>query len=562
MLLWVLILALYGAGVAVTGGNLPVRLKARALAIQGLLNFGMLAFIVTTSDPFLRSYPAPSDGRDLNPLLQDPGLAFHPPFLYLGYVGFSICYSFAIAGLIDGRIDSAWARWVRPWTLIAWCALTIGIAMGSWWAYYVLGWGGWWYWDPVENASFMPWLLGTALIHSLAVVEKREALTRWTVLLAILAFGMSLIGTFLVRSGVLVSVHSFALDPARGVFILGLVGVVIGAGLTLFAFRAHRIVSGTAFAPVSREGALSLNNLLICSGMATVFLGTFYPLFAELTTGTKLSVGPFFFDLVFGIVMAPAVLIMALAPMLAWRRGDLRGTLRRLIPAGVAAILVPALVWAFDMASPPASLFGIVVAIWAAGGVLTDLAGRGQVFRVPFGTTLSRLSHLPAGIWGSSIAHFGVGMLVAGVAVSTGWKQERIEVLQPGGHIEIAGRSVTLVGVTEGDRENYRYQQARLEVTAANGSTRLMTPERREYPVAGSATTNTAIATTWFADLYAALGDGDGKGGWTVRLYWNPLVPWIWTGALIAAIGGMVALGGRRAAIRRDARAAAAVAVR
>ncbi len=400
MLLWVFMLSLFGGLVALLGRGLPAGLRARALAIQGLLGFGTLAFILFTSDPFARLFPVPADGRDLNPLLQDPGLAFHPPFLYFGYVGFSITYSFAIAGLIEGRLGAAWARWVRPWTLTAWCGLTIGIAMGSWWAYYVLGWGGWWYWDPVENASFMPWLLGTALLHSAAMVEKRETMQRWTVLLAILTFGMSLIGTFLVRSGVLTSVHSFAVDPARGVFILVLVALVIGGGLILYALRAPRLEAGSRFAPVSREGALVLNNLLICAGMATVFLGTFYPLFAEIWSGVKLSVGPQFFDATFVPIMAPAIVAMAVGPVLAWRRGNLWAALRRLAPAFAGAVIVPAVVFFFDRAASPAALFGVALAVWAMLGVLSDLADRGGVGRLPPAVVLRRLRHLPRGNWG------------------------------------------------------------------------------------------------------------------------------------------------------------------
>src|SRR5271168_2660167 len=341
MMLWVFMLALFGGLVAGLGRALPASLRARTLAIQGLLGFGTLLFIIATSNPFDRLFPIPADGRDLNPLLQDPGLAFHPPFLYFGYVGFSITYSFAIAALIEGRVGAAWARWVRPWALTAWCGLTIGIAMGSWWAYYVLGWGGWWYWDPVENASFMPWLLGTALLHSAAVVEKRETLQRWTVLLAILTFGMSLIGTFLVRSGVLTSVHSFALDPTRGVFILVLIALVIGGGLMLYALRAPGLETGNPFAPVSREGDVVFNNLLLCGGMATVFLGTFYPLFAEVSSGVKLSVGPQYFNATFVPILMPGLVAMVIGPVLAWRHGNLRAAMRRLSPALAGALLAP-----------------------------------------------------------------------------------------------------------------------------------------------------------------------------------------------------------------------------
>ena len=396
MMLWVFMLALFGGLVAFFGRALPASLRARTLAIQGLLGFGTLLFIIATSNPFARLFPVPADGRDLNPLLQDPGLAFHPPFLYFGYVGFSICYSFAIAALIEGRVDAVWARWVRPWALTAWCGLTIGVAMGSWWAYYVLGWGGWWAWDPVENASFMPWLLGTALLHCAAVVEKRETLQRWTLLLAIMTFGMSLIGTFLVRSGVLTSVHSFALDPTRGVFILILIGVVIGGGLILYAWRAPSLAAGNQFAPVSREGALVLNNLLLAGGMATVFLGTFYPLFAEVWSGVKLSVGPQYFDATFVPIVVPGLIAMAIGPVLAWRRGNLAGAVRRLVPALIGAILAAAIVFAFDRSASLPALGGVALAVWAMLGVLADLADRTGIGKLPPATVLRRLGSFAA----------------------------------------------------------------------------------------------------------------------------------------------------------------------
>jgi len=553
MMLWVLMLTLFGGLVAALGRSLPITLRARTLAIQGLLGFGTLAFIIGTSNPFDRLIPAPVDGRDLNPLLQDPGLAFHPPFLYFGYVGFSITYSFAIAALIEGRIGAAWARWVRPWALTAWCGLTIGIAMGSWWAYYVLGWGGWWYWDPVENASFMPWLLGTALLHSAAVVEKRESLQRWTVLLAILTFGMSLIGTFLVRSGVLTSVHSFAVDPTRGVFILVLIALVIGGGLVLYALRAPGLEAGSPFAPISREGALVFNNLLLCAGMATVFLGTFYPLFAEVWSGVKLSVGPQFFDATFVPILAPAIIAMVIGPVLAWRRGNLRAALRRLAPALVGAFLVPALVFVLDRGTPGAALAGIALAVWAMAGVLTDLADRSGLTRQPLGAAWRRLHHLPRGTWGYAVAHFGVGVLVAGVVVSTAWRSERIETVRPGDTVQIAGRTLRFVGVTEGDVANYHAERAQIVVEWPGSAPMTMYPERRYYPVARNQTTNTAIATNGLGDLYLALGDPDGHGAWVVRAYYNPLVPWIWFGALLAALGGLISLSDRRLRMRLPA---------
>jgi cytochrome c-type biogenesis protein CcmF len=550
MMLWVLMLTLFGGLVAALGRSLPLTLRARTLAVQGLLGFGTLAFIIGTSNPFDRLMPAPVDGRDLNPLLQDPGLAFHPPFLYFGYVGFSITYSFAIAALIEGRIGAQWARWVRPWALTAWCGLTIGIAMGSWWAYYVLGWGGWWYWDPVENASFMPWLLGTALLHSAAVVEKRETLQRWTVLLAILTFGMSLIGTFLVRSGVLTSVHSFAVDPTRGVFILVLIALVIGGGLLLYALRAPGLETGNPFAPVSREGALVFNNLLLCAGMATVFLGTFYPLFAEVWSGVKLSVGPQYFDATFVPILVPAIIAMVIGPVLAWRRGNLRAALRRLAPAAICALIVPFVVLGIERAAPPAALAGIALAAWAMLGVAADLADRSGLAKQPWGTAWRRLRHLPRGTWGYALAHFGVGVLIAGITVSTAWRTERIETLHPGDTVEVAGRTLRLVGVTEEDVANYHAQRAQIVVERPGGAAMTLYPERRWYPVARSQTTNTAISTNGFGDLYLALGDPDGQGGWVLRAYYNPLVPWIWFGAILAALGGLVSLSDRRLHLR------------
>jgi cytochrome c-type biogenesis protein CcmF len=550
MMLWVFMLALFGGLVALFGRSLPASLRARTLAIQGLLGFGTLLFIIATSNPFERLFPVPADGRDLNPLLQDPGLAFHPPFLYFGYVGFSITYSFAIAALIEGRVGAAWARWVRPWALTAWCGLTIGVAMGSWWAYYVLGWGGWWAWDPVENASFMPWLLGTALLHSAAVVEKRETLQRWTVLLAIMTFGMSLIGTFLVRSGVLTSVHSFALDPARGVFILVLVGIVIGGGLILYALRAPGLEAGNPFAPVSREGALVLNNLLLAAGMATVFLGTFYPLFAEVWSGTKLSVGPQYFDATFVPIVVPGLVAMVIGPVLAWRHGNLRAALRRLSPAFAGAFLAPLAVFTFNRSASPAALAGVALAAWAMLGVLADLADRTGLGKLPSGAVWRRLCHLPRGTWGYAIAHFGVGVLIAGVTVSIAWRSERIETLRAGDNLQIAGRTLHFVGVTEGNVENYQVQRAEIVVDRPGSAPFTVHPERRWYPIAGSMTTNTSISTNGFGDLYLALGDPDGKGGWVLRAYYNPLVPWVWFGAVLAALGGLVSLSDRRLRMR------------
>jgi cytochrome c-type biogenesis protein CcmF len=562
MLLWVLMLAVYGGGVALWGGALPLSLRARTLAVQGLLCCGTLAYVLFTSNPFARLLPAPLEGRALNPLLQDPGLALHPPLLYFGYVGFSITYSFAIAGLIEGRITAAWARLMRPWLLLAWCSLTAGIAAGSHWAYYVLGWGGWWYWDPVENASFMPWLLGTALLHSALVVEKREALQRWTVLLAILTFGMSLVGTFLVRSGIITSVHAFALDPSRGIFILALVALVVGGALLLYAWRAPALAPGNPFAPISREGALVLNNLVLSAGMATVFLGTFYPLFAQVWSGVKLSVGPPYFNATFLPIMVPAIAAMVVAPMLAWRRGDLGGALRRLLPALVGALLAPLAVRVVAGPAPLPALGGIALASWAMLGVVADLADRAGFPKLSPAAAWRRLRHLPRSSYGCALGHFGVGMLIAGIAVTTAWRSERIATLNPGESLTIAGRTLRFAGVSDKSVANYREQRATVVVEQDGAPVATLHPERRYYPVAGSATTHTAILTNGLADLYLALGDPDGHGGWVLRAYFNPLVPWIWFGAAIAALGGLVSLSDRRLRLKLPAgKEAGAVAI-
>src|SRR5216683_65014 len=418
MVLWVLILSLYGGAVALFGGNLPPALRARVLAIQGMIGAAFLLFILLTSNPFIRVVPAPLDGNGLNPLLQDPGLAFHPPFLYLGYVGFSMAFSFAVAALIEGRVDAAWARWVRPWTLAAWCALTTGIAMGSWWAYYVLGWGGWWAWDPVENASFMPWLAGTALLHSAIVAEKRDALKSWAILLAIIAFSLSLIGTFLVRSGVLTSVHAFAVDPARGAFILVLLVAAIGGSLTLYGLRAPALKAGGLFAPISREGALVLNNLLLATAAATVFLGTLYPLFLDAITGEKVSVGAPFFNRTFVPLMVPALIAVAAGPLLAWKRGDLLGALQRLWLAFAAVIAVAAIGLYLTRGGPVLAVLGLALAAWIFVGTAVEYAERIKLLRAPLGDSWRRACVLPRAAYGMTIAHLGVGVLVAGITAS------------------------------------------------------------------------------------------------------------------------------------------------
>ena len=561
MVLWVLILALFGAAVALFGTNLPPGLRARVLAVQGLIGAGFLAFILFTSNPFARLDPPPLDGNGLNPLLQDPGLAFHPPFLYLGYVGFSVAFAFAIAALIEGRVDAGWARWVRPWTLAAWCALTVGIALGSWWAYYELGWGGWWFWDPVENASFMPWLAGTALLHSATVVEKRDALKSWTILLAIVTFALSLIGTFLVRSGILVSVHTFANDPERGLFILILLVLVIGGSLVLYAVRAPALAAGGIFAPISREGGLVLNNVLLTTAAATVFLGTLYPLLLDALGGGKISVGPPYFNATFAPLMTPVVVAMAIGPMLAWKRGDLAGALARLRLALVATALIAVLTWALRWDGPILAVGGMALASWLVAGALLELAGRLHLLRAPLADSLARARHLPRGAYGMTIAHAGLGILIAGITASSAWRSETIRVMRPGETAEVAGYVFAFEGVDAVAGPNYRAERGHFAVTRDGSPVARLAPEKRFYPVAGTVTTEAAIHTTWLADLYAVLGEAAEDGGWTVRLYHNPLVPWIWGGAGIMALGGAVSLTDRRHRVGAPARRRAAPAI-
>ena len=485
MLLWALILAVFGAAVALFGANLPDTLRARVLAIQALIGMGFLAFLLFTSNPFERLSPAPADGNGLNPLLQDPGLAFHPPLLYLGYVGFSVTYAFAIAALLEGRVDPAWARWVRPWTLAAWCFLTLGIALGSWWAYYILGWGGFWFWDPVENASLMPWLAGTALLHSAIVVEKRDALKSWTVLLAILAFSLSLLGTFLVRSGVLTSVHAFAQDPARGLYILAFLLTVTGGGLALYAWRAPKLTSSGLFQPISREGALILNNLLLCTLAATVLLGTLYPLFLDLLTGNKVSVGPPFFNATFVPICAPLFAALCVGPFLGWKRAELWPALQQLRIAffvAVVAAIVAAV--AIDSRSTLAAVaFGF--GVWLIMGSLVEFAGRLRLGRAPWSESLRRLRATPRASLGMTISHAALGVVVLGAVATGAWHLEVIETLKPGEKTRIAGYDVTLVRVDNVQGPNYVAERAILAVTVGGRPFTML--RARAPPVHGAA---------------------------------------------------------------------------
>jgi len=547
MVLWVLVLALFGAIVAGFGRNLPPALKARTLAVQAMIAFGFLLFTLLTSNPFTRLADPPADGKGLNPLLQDPGLAFHPPMLYTGYVGFSIVFAFAVAALIEGRVDAAWARWVRPWTLLAWVFLTAGIALGSWWAYYELGWGGWWFWDPVENASLLPWLTGTALLHSAIVVERREALKTWTILLAILTFSMSLIGTFLVRSGVLTSVHAFATDPDRGVFILALLVVAIGGSLTLYAWRAPTLKGGGLFAPVSREGALVLNNLLLTTAAATVFLGTLYPLVLQAVGAEKVSVGPPYFNATFIPLMLPLLAALGVGPMLGWKRGDLPGVLQRLKVAfavtAAVAVAVGFVLWRRDILG----VLAIALAAWLAAAVVTELAERCGV-RKGGGPAVwwRRAKGLPRAGWGMSLAHLGVAVAIVGMAASTLWEAEYIGRVQPGQTINVGGYAFTFHGVEPVQGANWTERRGRFTVRADGEPIATLTPGRREYVVSGRTTSQTGIATRPLGDLFAAIRERREGDGYTARLFFKPMVTWIWLGTALMALGGIVSLTDRR----------------
>ena len=554
MLLWVFMLSLCTAAVAVFSNNLPPELRARVLAVQGMIAVGFLLFILFTSNPFLRIFPAPSNGQGLNPVLQDPGLAFHPPFLYLGYVGFSVAFAFAVAALIEGRVDAAWACWVRPWTLASWCALTIGIAMGSWWSYYTLGWGGWWFWDPVENASLMPWLVGTALIHSSIVVEKRDTMKSWTILLAILTFSLSLVGTFLVRSGVLSSVHSFATDPRRGMSILLLLVVAIGGSLVLYAWRAPALKGGGLFAPLSREGSLVLNNLLLSCGCATVFIGTLYPLFLDAVGGPKLSVGFPFFNRTFAPLMVPMLIAVGVGPLLTWKRGDLLGALQRIWMAYVIAGIALLIAFYVTHGGPVLAVLGLGLAAWLATAVAVEWSERVRLFRVPLHDSWRRAVHLPRAAYGMSISHFGLAVSVAGIAASA-FAVDSVQALKIGDSLRVGGYTIHLDQVRRVPGPNYTAEDATIRITQAGAIVTVVHPQKRFFPLQQETTSETAIRTNLLADLYVALGDEDNAGNYTIRAYWKPLVPWIWIGAVMMAFGGLVSLSDRRWRVGAAARA-------
>ncbi|GGH18940.1 cytochrome c-type biogenesis protein CcmF [Cribrihabitans marinus] len=549
MLLWVLIVTLFGAMAAWFGGGLPPTLRARVLGVQAAIAVAFFAFILFTSNPFLRMAVPPFDGQDLNPLLQDPGLAFHPPFLYLGYVGLSMAFSFAVAALIEGRVDAAWGRWVRPWTLAAWVFLTIGIALGSWWAYYELGWGGFWFWDPVENASFMPWLLAAALLHSAIVVEKRESLKSWTILLAILAFGFSLIGTFIVRSGLLTSVHAFANDPERGVFILGILGVFTGGALTLFAARAQAMEAKGIFGMVSRESALILNNILLAVSCFVVFVGTMWPMVAEMFFDRKLSVGPPFFNAAFTPFMVAIGLAMPLGAMLPWKRGRLGRAAWALRYAFGLALALGLLAWAMQTGRSALGPVGLFLGAWVVFGSAVDLWSRtGKT------GSLARLFRLPRADWGKTVAHAGLGITIFAIAGLTAWEQEDIRVAQFGQPFEVGGFTLTLEGVEEVEGPNYLSTMAQVRLETSGREIATLTPEKRTYPVARMPTTEAAIDYRILRDVYVVIGDEQAGGGWTVRTYVKPLTNWIWLGCLLMALGGTLSLSDRRFRVAAGAR--------
>ena len=544
MLLWVLILTLFGASAAWFGGGLPATLKARVLAIQSSIAVAFFAFILFTSNPFLRLQVPPLNGRDLNPLLQDPGLAFHPPFLYLGYVGLSMAFSFAVAALIEGRVDAAWGRWVRPWTLAAWMFLTVGIALGSWWAYYELGWGGFWFWDPVENASFMPWLIAAALLHCAIVVEKRETLKVWTVLLAILAFGFSMFGAFIVRSGVLTSVHAFANDPERGMLILLILAIYLGGALTLFAARASSLEGSGAFSIVSRESALVLNNILLAVSCFVVFIGTIWPLVAEMLFDRTLSVGPPFFDAAFTPFFVALALVLPIGSVLAWKRGKLSRLRVSLGTLAVFSVACGGLAFAMQSGRSALGPIGLALGLWVVGGALLDIwlrCGRGAI-----SIRLKRLARLPRADWGKAIAHIGLGVSIFGISAILAWEREDIRVVEIGETWSVGQFVFTLEDVRQLEGPNYLTTKADIRLSQHADNVALLQPEKRFYPVARMPTTEAAIKNGVLRDIYVVLGDPQQGGGFAVRTYIKPFANWIWGGAILMALGGLISLTDRR----------------
>ena len=541
MLLWVLILALCGGVLAAFGGTLRETLQARVLGIQGLLAASFHGFLLFTSNPFLRLDPAPLEGRELNPLLQDPGLVLHPPILYAGYVGFSVAFCFAVAALIEGRVDAAWARWVRPWVLAAWIPLTLGITLGSAWAYYELGWGGWWFWDPVENASLMPWLLGTALLHSSLVLERRGALVSWTILLCILTFSLSLIGTFLVRSGILTSVHAFAVDPERGVYVLGIIALTTGISLCLYAWRAPAIRSGALFQPLSREGGITLNNLFLTALCATVFLGTFSPVFIEMVNNDKISVGPPYYAKTFVPLAIPLMVLVVLGPVLNWKRDNLRAMGKRLWVPAVLALVVLVLAVMFHGLKGVLTAAGLGLAAWLVAGSGLVLARRWWAGRAYLGRSVRTT---PRAMYGLTLAHAGLGLLVLGITGVTAWDSDKVLSMRLGDTVAFAGRTLTLSAFETVKGPNYEARQARFEVRG-QGKPYQLSSEKRFYASAQSQTTEAGIRVSPLGNLYVSVGE-ESPNGVIVRLWDHPLIIWIWIGGFTMALGGAVSLSDRR----------------
>ena len=539
LLLWVFMLSAWAVAVAFFSRTLDETMVARVLGVLGLVMSGLLLFILFTSNPFNRLLPAAENGRDLNPLLQDPGLVFHPPMLYMGYVGFAVAFAFAIAALLSGRLDAAWARWSRPWTTAAWVFLTLGIALGSWWAYYELGWGGWWFWDPVENASFMPWLLGTALLHSLAVTEKRGSFKSWTVLLAIGAFSLSLLGTFLVRSGVLTSVHAFATDPRRGIFILILLVLVVGSSLALFAWRAPKVALGGSFALISRESLLLTGNVLLVVACASVLLGTLYPLIIDALKLGKISVGPPYFNAVFVPVMTPVLFLMAAVPLARWKNTDIKEiALRMWIPAALAVIagaLVPVVMGGWTVLTG----LGVFLSVWIASSGVIQIARR------------LKSSLPPASFWGMHLGHFGMAVFVFGVTMVGGYQQEQDVRMEPGDTVTVGGYQFKMLGVTDVAGPNYTAARGEFEVqSATGGAVKTLLPEKRNYASSTMPMTEAAIDAGFTRDVYVSLGEPLEGKAWAVRVYFKPFVDWIWGGCLLMAMGGVFAMADRRYRLR------------
>ena len=549
ILLWCVALSGYGAVLALARG-LPWPLKSTAVGVQGLLGVLFIGYMVFASNPLLRLRDAPVEGRSLNPLLQDPALAAHPPFLYAGYVGLSVVFSLAVAALIEGKVDSAWARWVRPWTLTAWSLLTVGITLGSFWAYYELGWGGWWFWDPVENASLMPWLAATALLHSGIVTEKRGALSAWTVFLAICAFSLSMLGAFLVRSGVLTSVHAFAIDPRRGLLLLSILGLAAGSAFALFAWRAPKLRSPSTFAPISRESALVVNNIILAAVTTAVLTGTLWPLILEVF-GRQGGVGAPYFNLVVGTLMMVAFLLLPLGPLLAWKRGDALGAIQRLSLAGLAAVVTAVCVYAFTDPRHAGAAAEVGLGAWLLVGTLTEVAERLRLMRVPVSESLRRLAGLPRGAWGMTLAHLGLGLFVMGAAFETAWRVESSGVLAAGQGLTLGVYTATLQGVGDVPGPNFDAERGIVRVTRAGGEEVCAArPERRTWETGGQTTSLVAICPKGLDDIYIVLGeqrlDPHGTPVWLVRAYWNRWAHLIFAGPLIMALGGLVSLSDRR----------------